>query len=70
MRGSENCCAICGGKFGLVSHRHWGVAGQGDPARQRVADPEGYLRDVIAWISPITRSITSELLSRNWRPRG
>jgi hypothetical protein len=21
----ENCCANCGGKFGLVSHHHWGL---------------------------------------------
>ena len=21
----ENCCAHCGGKFGLVYHNHWGL---------------------------------------------
>ena len=26
MRRSENCCANCGGKFGLVSYRHWGLS--------------------------------------------
>jgi hypothetical protein len=25
MRRSENRCANCGGKFGLVSHHHWGL---------------------------------------------
>jgi hypothetical protein len=25
MRRSENRCAHCGGKFGLVSHHHWGL---------------------------------------------
>jgi hypothetical protein len=25
MRRSENQCAHCGGKFGLVSHNHWGL---------------------------------------------
>ncbi|HEY7242384.1 MAG TPA: hypothetical protein VH678_00695 [Xanthobacteraceae bacterium] len=25
MRRSENQCANCGGKFGLVSHQHWGL---------------------------------------------
>jgi hypothetical protein len=21
----ENCCASCGGKFGLICHYHWGL---------------------------------------------
>lgn len=25
MRRSENRCAHCGGKFGLVTHHHWGL---------------------------------------------
>ena len=25
MRRSENHCANCGGKFGLVSYRHWSL---------------------------------------------
>ena len=25
MRTSENYCANCGGKFGLVCHQHWGL---------------------------------------------
>jgi hypothetical protein len=25
MRRSENCCANCGRKFGLVNYRHWGL---------------------------------------------